>query len=70
MKTLYVIFLIINLFSCKNGIDYSNLKDEDMNNENFDLYSMKIYNNYDVETFYNITREYPDGGYCAEIKIL
>lgn len=68
MNKLYLLLIIISLYSCKREIDYSNLQDEDINNENFDPYLMVINDNYDVNTFHNLTGEYPDGKYCAEIE--
>ena len=68
MNKILGFLLIVSLLACKKEIDYSNIEEEDIENENFDPSSMEINNNDDVELFHNATGDYPDGSYCADVE--
>jgi hypothetical protein len=68
MNKISFLLLIFLLLSCERKIDYANLQDEDINNENFDPSSMIINDNGDVEIYLNSTGNYPNGTYCAEVE--
>lgn len=65
---LAVVLVILSLIACKKPIDYTEVQTEDISKDDFDPYEMDIEDDEDAQLFYEVTGEYPDGTYCAEIE--